>query len=179
MSTSLRTKKRQAAKLLESAIGYLNCNTPHCSSWHKKHYRKAFEHWKAKDLSFIGNKAMFLAHQGQMKGYRAGTTHASAYSQLWSIALGCYFYTDPRVDSGPMRPFFLTEIFVSRLRVLVDQKLPKDLKERVWFYQRRAIYTHYLHTLGLDQGPVNRIDRAPLDYQDALCSSGQGQEASV
>lgn len=175
MGTSLRAKKRQATKLLESAIGYLNWNTPHCSSWHKRQYRRAFVHWKGKDLSYIGNRAMFLAHQGQMKGYHVGTTHSGAYSQLWSIALGCYFYTNPRVDPGPMRPFFLTELFVSRLRALIDQKCPKDLKERVSYYQRRAIYTHYLHALGLDHGPVNRIDTAPYDYQD---TTAQGEKSA-
>lgn len=159
-------KKHQAYRLVDTATGYLNWNTPHYSSWHKKQYGIAFHHWKKRDLSFIGNRAMFLAYQGQNKGYHVGTTHFGAYERLWSLALGCYFYTNPLVDPGPMRPFFLTELFVRRLREWIDEKPPKDVQERVWFHQQRAIYLGYLHALRLDQGPINRIDTAPIDYQD-------------
>jgi hypothetical protein len=166
MLKTLRGKKRRAHQLLDTAIGEWNWNTPHYSSWHKKQYGSSLTHWKKQDFSFIGNKALFLAHQGQNKGYTVGTVHANAYDELWYLAFSYYCYTNPLVDPGPMRPFFLTELLVCRLHERIDKKPPRDIQERVWFYQRRAIFLQYLHALGLDRGPIHRIDTAPLDYQD-------------
>src|SRR5260370_41144127 len=114
MAKTLHQKKQRARLLLDTAMRYAHWVTPHYSSWLKQHDGTAFHHWKKKDLSFIGNRAMFLAHQGQNKGYRVGATQSGAYYTLCSLASGCYFYTNPRVDPGPMRPFFLTELLVRR-----------------------------------------------------------------
>jgi len=111
---------------------------------------------------------MFLTYQGKNKGYHVGTPQFGAYSALWSLALEYYSYTNPNVDPGPMRPFFLTALFVRRVRERIEKKSPRSMQERVWFYQERAIYIQSLHALGLDQGHVNDIDTAPVDYQEGL-----------
>jgi len=163
---TLRGKKQWAHRLLDTAIGCLNRNTPHYSSWHKEQYGSSLYHWKKKDLSFIGNRAMFLAYQGLNKGYHVGTVHFEAYHTLWGIAFECYFHTNPRVDPGPMRPFFLTALFVRRVQERIEKKPPREVQGRVWFYQERAIYMQSLYALGLDRGHINRIDTAPVDYLD-------------